>query len=243
MESAAAERPAPLWAQIEARLRARIRSGELGPGQRLPAERTLARTLGVSRMTVRQALGALADAGLVERGVGRGTFVSGAGRVVHDLRRVGGFTAAVERHGLRAGSRVLEARERTAPPVVAAALGLRPGAPAIRVRRLRSAGGRALVLEDAWLPAVRLPGLLDRDLSGSLHAVLRDGYELESAEVLERLEPGVAGAQEARALGVERGAPLMLVERVERTAQGVPVLYARERHRGDRSRFVVHARL
>jgi GntR family transcriptional regulator len=240
METVAGERRAPLWAQIEASLRARISSGEFSPGERLPAERDLARELGVSRMTVRQALGVLAEAGLVERGVGRGTFVSSAGKVVHDLRRVIGFTEAVERQGLRAGARVLEARERQPPARVAAALGLPAGENALRIRRLRSAGGRVLAIEDSWLPARRFPGLLDHDLTGSIYALLRDPYGLAPVEALERLEPVAASAQEARALGIEPGAPLMQVERVARTAQGITVEYARDRHRGDRARFLVH---
>ena len=72
----------PAWAQIEAQLAERISSGGLRAGERLPPERELARSLGVSRMTVRQALGSLARRGLVDRGVGRGTFVRDhAGRV------------------------------------------------------------------------------------------------------------------------------------------------------------------
>jgi GntR family transcriptional regulator len=62
----------PAWAQIEAQLAERIESGGLQAGERLPPERELARSLGVSRMTVRQALGALAERGLVDRGGGAG---------------------------------------------------------------------------------------------------------------------------------------------------------------------------
>jgi GntR family transcriptional regulator len=233
-------RPAPAWAQIEARLLDRIRSGELGPGARLPPERDLARTLGVSRMTVRQALAGLAGRGLLDRGVGRGTFVAPAGKVVHDLRRIAGFTEVVERHGLAPGARVLEARERRAPPAVAAALELAAGARVLRIRRLRSADGQPLALEDSWLPAERLPGLLACRLTGSLYALLRDAYGLGPVEAVERLEPVAAGAQEARQLGIEPGAPLMLVERVARAEGGVAVEYARDRHRGDRARFLVH---
>ncbi|MCW3009587.1 MAG: transcriptional regulator, GntR family with sensor domain protein, partial [Solirubrobacterales bacterium] len=64
----------PAWAQIEEDLARRIE--RLDVGSRLPPERDLAGELGVSRSTVRQALGALAGRGLVERGVGRGTFVA-----------------------------------------------------------------------------------------------------------------------------------------------------------------------
>ncbi|WP_028061425.1 GntR family transcriptional regulator [Candidatus Solirubrobacter pratensis] len=65
----------PAWAQIAAQLAQRIEGGELSAGERLPPERALAQAFGVSRMTLRQALDALARRGLVDRGVGRGTFV------------------------------------------------------------------------------------------------------------------------------------------------------------------------
>ena len=54
-----------------------ILSGGFEPGDRLPAERTLAADFGVSRPTVRQAVSALAARGLVEARVGSGTFVVG----------------------------------------------------------------------------------------------------------------------------------------------------------------------
>ncbi|HZT54518.1 MAG TPA: FadR/GntR family transcriptional regulator, partial [Gaiellaceae bacterium] len=54
-----------------------VLSGRFRPGDRLPPERQLATTFGVSRPTVRQALGVLAAHGLVETRVGSGTFVVG----------------------------------------------------------------------------------------------------------------------------------------------------------------------
>ena len=70
-----------------------------------------------------------------------------------------------------------------------------------------------MLLEDSWLPAARFPGLLDHDLTGSLYVLMRDGYGLDPVSAVERLEPIVARAHEARALAVPEGAPLMLVER------------------------------
>ena len=229
----------PVWAQIEERLAERIEEGHLAVGERLPPERELAEWLGVSRMTVRQALGALAARGLVERGVGRGTFVRAPGKVVHDLSGTLGFTEQLGRQGIAAGAELVSAVEEQATEAVAAALEIDPGSSTLRVRRVRSAAGRPLALEDSWLPAARFPGLLERDLGGSLYALMRDGYGLEPTEAVERLEPVVARAHEAALLGVPEGAPLMLVERTAR-AGGVAVEFARDRHRGDRSRFVVH---
>ena len=100
----------PAWAQIEAQLAERIESGGLQAGERLPPERELARSLGVSRMTVRQALDTLARRGLVDRGVGRGTFVrTHVSRIEGHVVEVAGervVVAVPEGSGLRPGSRV-----------------------------------------------------------------------------------------------------------------------------------------
>ena len=140
-------------------------------------------------MTVRQALASLAARGMVERGVGRGTFVRAPEPVVHDLTRVAGFTEQAERSGLAAGATILEAREYAAPEHVARPLELDPGAPVVRLVRIRSAGGRPLALEDTWVPGERFPGLLEHDLSGSLYALMRERYDLAPTAATERLEP------------------------------------------------------
>ena len=229
----------PAWVQIEEQLTDRIESGALAPGARIPPERDLAEALSVSRMTVRQALASLAARGLVERGVGRGTFVREAPKVVHDLTRVAGFTEEVERQGLAAGARIIEARACTAPDHVAHALGIEPDGPVLRVERVRLGGDRPLTLEDSWLPAARFPGLLDRDLTGSLYALMRDVYDLGPQTATERLEPVAARSYEADTLDVEEGVPLMLVERIAYAADGTAVEFARDRHRGDAARFVI----
>jgi GntR family transcriptional regulator len=229
----------PAWVQIEEQLADRIESGALAAGERLPPERDLAQALSVSRMTVRQALASLAVRGLVERGVGRGTFVRAPAKVVHDLTRVAGFTEEVERLGLEAGARILEAAQSPAPDHVAQALGIDLGAAVVRLERVRLGGGEPISLEDAYVPAARFPGLLDEDLSGSLYALMRDRYGLAPVTATERLEPIAAGSYEAEALGVEEGSPLMFVERIAYAADGIAVEFARDCHRGDRAHFVV----
>ena len=168
------------------------------------------------------------------------TFVRGAGRrLEHDLSRVAGFTEQAEAQGLEAGAEILAAAEQPAPPHVAEALAIAVGAPVIRLERVRSGDGRAVTLEDSCLPAERFPGLLGHDLGGSVYTLMRDEYGLAPVEAVERLEAVSARAHEAEALGVPEGSPLMLVERTAYAAGGVPVEFARDRHRGDRARFVV----
>ncbi|GAA3131739.1 FCD domain-containing protein [Planomonospora alba] len=76
--SLGALRPSSLVDQATQRLRDQITSGEWPVGTRLPGETTLARTLGVGRSTVREAVRALAGAGLVQARQGAGVFVVAA---------------------------------------------------------------------------------------------------------------------------------------------------------------------
>jgi DNA-binding FadR family transcriptional regulator len=71
--------PRRLYRQIADQIRSLVRSGEYTAGQRLPPERDLARQLGVSRPSVREALIALEVEGLVEVRIGSGIYVVGAG--------------------------------------------------------------------------------------------------------------------------------------------------------------------
>ena len=147
----------------------------LAPGDPLPSERELAERYDVARMTVRAEITALAAEGRVERVQGRGTFVAEA-RVAQAARAVlvhGGHAGAGPEAGLRgprAGRRA-GGRPRRPPPAP------RPGTAVVRVRRVRSADGEPMALEEAFLPAERFGALADEDLKGaSLFTVLEERF-------------------------------------------------------------------
>jgi GntR family transcriptional regulator len=226
--------------QIEDWLADAIAAGRLNPGDRLPTEHDLAAWLGVSRMTLRHALGELAQRGLVTRAVGRGggTFVAEA-KLEQDLTTLAGFSEQLRRHGKVAGARVLAAGSIPASAAAAAALELGQGEPVIEVRRIRLADGRPIVIEHSQFPAAVFPGLLDCRLDGSLYELLEERYGQRPHRARESLEPVIAGVREAEALEVDEGAPLMLVERTAYSVTGRPLEFARDRFRGDRTKVVV----
>ncbi|HEY2638563.1 MAG TPA: GntR family transcriptional regulator [Streptosporangiaceae bacterium] len=227
-------------AQIEDWLADAIAAGQLSPGDRLPTEHDLAAWLGVSRMTLRHALGELAQRGLVTRTVGRGggTFVAEP-KLEQDLTTLAGFSEQLRRYGKVAGARVLAAALIPASPAAASALGLQPGEQVHDVRRIRLADGRPIVIEHSQFPAELFPGLLDCRLDGSLYDLLAENYGLRPHRARESLEPVVAGVREAEALDVDEGAPLMLVERTAYARAGQPLEFARDLFRGDRTKVVV----
>jgi DNA-binding GntR family transcriptional regulator len=229
----------PVHAQIERWLMEVITGGRLTAGQRLPGERDLAAALRVSRMTLRQALDGLARRGVLVRLPGRagGAFVAEP-KIDYDLTGSAGFTEQMRRAGRRADAAVLVARTVPAGAPVAAALLLAPGEPVHELVRVRSADGTAVVVVRSWLPAAVLPGLLDLPLTGSLRALLDQRYGLAPDSSVGHLEPVTADPDDAAALDVPTGTPLVSVERTARAA-GTPVELAHHRYRADRVRLVV----
>jgi len=230
----------PLHAQIGEVIEQAIGSGGLQPGDRLPPERELAAWFGVNRLTLRQALSDLERRRLIRRSVGRrgGTFVAEP-TVERDLSSFAGFSEQARRHGLTASALLLHAEQLPASDEVARGLELEAGAPIFEVARLRLANKRPVVLESSSFPAERFAGMLEESLAGSLYELLSERYDARPCRAVETLEPVRADSHAAQLLGVSRGAPLLLVERVAFDADGRPVEFAKDLFRGDRTRVVV----
>jgi DNA-binding GntR family transcriptional regulator len=208
------------YASIVGQIEQAIADGDLEVGDRLPAERALAARHGVSRMTVRQALGVLEARGLIRRATGRsgGSFVAPP-KVERDLAAFGGLSAQLARQGVVAGARVLTTRTTDA---------------GIEIVRLRLADREPIAVERSTFPH-RLAYLLERDLTGSLYDLLADDVP---SRAVERIEPVLADADDAALLHVRVGDPLLLVDRIAYADDGEVVETARDLFRGDRTRIV-----
>lgn len=233
---------APAHVQIVDWVDAAVAEGRLAPGDRLPPERRLAATLGVSRMTLRQALATLEQRGVVTRSIGRhgGTFVA-APKLERDVSVFAGLSEQLRRQNVTAGARVVSAAEVPADETVAGALMLQPGDPIAEIVRVRFADEAPLALERSRFSLARFPGLLELDLTGSLYELLAERYDAPPDHAVERMEPVLAGETEADLLETAVGSPLMLVERIAYAASGEPVELARDVFRGDRTRIVAWA--
>lgn len=234
---------APAHARITSWLEKLIVSAVLAPGDRLPSEVEFAEALGVSRMTLRQALAAIEAKGLIDRRRGRfgGNFVC-APRFEFDHANLPGFTEQMRRIDVEAGARVLRARTVRPAADVRRHLELSAGARVHEVLRARTAHGEPILLEQAHLPAAVFPGLLSSDLTGSLYSIMR-GYGAAPASADEQIEATRADAATADVLGVAPGDPVLLITRTARTEGGVAVEFSRDYHRSDRTRLCIRARV
>lgn len=218
-----------------------IAARALQPGDKLPAEVEIATALGVSRMTLRQALSSVEAKGLIDRRRGRfgGSFVA-TPRFEFDHAGLPGFTEQMRRIHVEAGAVVLRAGTRRPTPDVRRALGVKRDDQVHEVLRARSANGDPIVLEETYFPASIFPGLLTADLTGSLYSVMRK-YGLSPFTADEHIEATQATDQQAELLGVEPGFALLLITRTSFAESGVAVEFSRDYHRSDRTRIRIRS--
>jgi len=229
----------PVYCQLVARLRERIRSGAHPAGSRFLTEREIAARFDVSRPTANKALAALVAEGALAFRKGIGTFVS-ADALEYDLSHLVSFTEKARAAGRIPTTRVLSfARIPAAAvdPDPRAALGLGAHEEAFRIVRLRLADGVPVILERRHLRAQPCPGLRRSDLAGSLYRLLTDRYRLEIGGADEEIRAVRLGRADARLLGVGRGDAALQVTAVARLSSGQPIWHESTLYRGDAYAF------
>lgn len=206
-------------------------------GDRLGDERGLAARLGVSRATLRQAVGRLEAEGKVRRTIGRtGGIVVTDGRLERNLNTINGLPDIARAQGIHVDTTVISLALTIPDLREQRLLRLSDGEVVYRLLRLRSADGRALSLELTRLPAARFPGLDSHDLS-SLYRAMREHYGTAPSACDESLDVVLTDPERAELLGVEVGEPLMHVERVTTDAAGAPIELADDLFVASRIRF------
>lgn len=233
-------RPEPLWHQAEQALRALIADGTWPDGTQLPNEGKLSEILGVSRITIRHALRNVEESGLLRREHGRGTFVR-TSTVTAGVRGLTSFTQEMADRGLVVGSRVLEIGELPASEEVANALEIAQGETVVMLRRLRAGNNQPIGIQNAFMPARRVPGLVD--IVGpipSLYELLRSRFGISPQVAREIYRVGSVSAEDAALLDVEAGSPAFIVQRITSDGHG-PFEYTVSTMRGDR--YEIRSRL
>jgi GntR family transcriptional regulator len=216
----------PLYRRLAEVLIGKIDSGIIGDNQAIPSERDLVVEYNVSRDTVRKAVRYLEERGVLYSEHGRGTFVTPA--VFRRMTRsLDSFSQDSTRRGAAPGQRILSIESLPASMAIAGVLGLEPGHPLTRLRRVRTFNGNPVGLHDAYLS---LPdgarfdrGELER--CGSLYRLFQEKFDITPAEAVENLTVGLADDDEASLLQVAVGSPLLVCERVTLTDRREPVEY------------------
>jgi GntR family transcriptional regulator len=209
---------APLYRQIRQLLVESLRRGDWMPGTAIPSETELATRFQVSQGTVRKAIDELASENLLVRRQGKGTYVA----THQEPRAQFRFLRLSPDRGepVAASSRFLQCQRVRASADIASRLDLRVGAALIHVRRLLLFGELPRVLDDIWLPAGPFRNLsadLLAQYKGPLYGLFESEFGVRMIRAREQLRAVAASADDAEALRVQPGSPLLRVDRVSYT--------------------------
>ncbi|EUB98915.1 transcriptional regulator, GntR family with UTRA sensor domain containing protein [Rhizobium sp. CF080] len=211
-----------------------IKTKELGLGDRLPSEERLVEDFGVARPTLREALKILEQDGIIRTEHGRGRFVM-AGAALHIERPITTFesvTDMVEGYGYSTTTQLLKLTEMAADDEIASGLQCLSGTPVLRIERLRSEGTRPILYSIDFIKAETAGNAISTiDWSGSLVQILRRrgvAPVASTANVSATLLP----ADAVKHWKLADFGPVLLVTETCFTAEGTPILFAKDYHHG-----------
>ncbi|NCQ23049.1 MAG: phosphonate metabolism transcriptional regulator PhnF [Rhodobacteraceae bacterium CG17_big_fil_post_rev_8_21_14_2_50_63_15] len=223
-----------LWRVIHDNLSADIAAGRYAPGDKLPTEAALATRFGVNRHTVRRALGALAERGVIFSRRGAGTFVT------HDPADYPIGTRVRFHQNLRAAGRlpakeILGLETRAADAAETEALRLAAGARVHVYHGLSLADGMPVALFRSSFPADRFPDLPETLARlKSVTAALAEHGVPDYTRASTRLNAKLASPTQALHLHLAPGAPILRTIAINVDSAGQPIEYGRTWFAGDR---------
>jgi len=233
MHSAAGGGKLLLYQQLQQALRRAIDEGAWGSASAIPAERQLASALGISRITVRKAIDALVEEGLLVRRAGAGNFINT--RIEKNFAKLSSFSEDMRARGRVPRNEWIKRSEGLVTPEEALRLRLSPGAPVYRFHRIRYADEVPMCLEYATIAAFALPSL-DAVGDSMYEALQAAGHR--PVRALQRLSALLLNAEQARQLGTREGDAGLCVERLGFARDGRAVEFCRSYFRGDMYDFV-----
>lgn len=229
----------PMYLQLREILRSQIEDGEFIPGSAIPSENELAQTYGLHRLTVRNAITALVNEGLLKPIQGKGVFVIGE-KIGRDLEKLSGFRQTMRERGVIPGTHVIITTRRPAGLKYAQILEILPEDHIYYIRRLCLAEEEPVSMEDIFIPCKLLSALESVDLNVFS---LFDIYKFNGIQVTkawQTLSVTNLDAKDARILQIKPETKVLLFECISRDENGKVIEFSRSYTRSDKASFTVH---
>lgn len=230
----------PYYVQVKEGVKDLIAKGQLKPGDMLTTELSLSEQLGISRLVVHRAYRELVTEGFLIRRRAKGTFVSPPRQQSYTV--VGPLFSVSEnmaRDGLKASNRILSQEVVQADEETRDELKLQDASKVVHIHNLRMVDQLPLAVEDMYFPAERFPKLAVMDLNNrSVYATIEKLYDAHPQEAQDIVSAGAATRDEARWLGINKGAPVMRVRRTSLDREGKVVEYSKVVFHAERYQFV-----
>jgi GntR family transcriptional regulator len=223
--------PLPIYYQLEQAILDKISHGEWSPGSAISSERELSESLGISRMTIRQAISELVKEGVLYTEKGRGTFVTQP-RI--EQTGIMSFTEAATSKGLEPVTVVSGFRIVSPEKEILHKLSLRDDEKTYHIQRIRMAGTLIIGIEEIFLPSGLYNGLSKEDLTGSLYKILSEKYGYTVDRMETSFEAIIPEENENKLFKVNVTIPLLRISGVNISSSGRKLFYERSIYRSDK---------
>ncbi len=229
----------PIYLQLREIIRSKIEENDYPPGTAIPSENELADTYEINRLTVRSAIDALVNEGLLKRIQGKGVYVM-SGKVSRDLETLSGFSQTIREKNATPSTKILAKTVRTAGSKYAKIFGVSPSSKLYYVKRISYYNGEPMGLEEIYIPFDIVPKLSGIDLSVFSLYEIYGFYNIDIKRATETLDLVRLDANESRVLGIDGDSTVMLFTSVTYDAKGRAVEYARNYVLGNKCEFTVN---
>jgi GntR family transcriptional regulator len=238
---------APLYQKIANLLEKKIRTGEFPLQSKLPPEILIAKDFGVSLITVRGAMKVLMSKGLVERFPGKGTFVINHSE---ELTMWGlGSLNELNLTTVKSDMSTLFSKIINLPDWLQKVMGLAVASKINWMRNVRSMNGERFMLSDVYHPPVFSPLIHSKKFSNLLSErklvilVICELEDIKLGEIRQSLRATLAKGEVAKALNINEGIPLLLIDRIFLDTDGKVIQFGRTHYRVDHYGYELNLRL
>ncbi|TCS63083.1 GntR family transcriptional regulator [Varunaivibrio sulfuroxidans] len=228
----------PLYIQVKQRILDAIRARRWKPGEMLPSEHQLAEEFSVSQGTLRKAIDELVTQNIIIRQQGKGSFIA-THTADHSLFYFFHLVDAQNRRELP-HSAVRRIRIRRGLSAECARLGLKAGSSLLDIKRVRDIGGAPVINETVLLSAATFGSLKDmsESLPNTLYKLYQEKYDTTVTSAAESLRAVGADEDDADALSIEVGTPILEIDRIAFNLDRQPIEIRISRCRTDRYHYL-----
>ena len=217
----------------------RIRQGLYQPATQIPPENELAIEFNVSRATVRSAISALVERGLVVRRHGVGTFVSQRSRLTNTLNEAIDFNEMIAKNGFQPGVQHISTQQLLPEAHLAAALQITKTQPVLQEYKVFTADEipviYCLTVMPTWMfDEVTIHQILaNPEITEPLYKFVEQCCQQQIDHFVAKVQAEVAENCQFPQLTLATGTPILVIEEVAYNSQEIPLWYSLEYYPND----------
>ena len=232
----------PIYVQIEKYFLELIQENKIKVGELFPSETTLSKELGVSRMTIRQAINNLVINGYLVRSRGKGTFVKerDTKKIELPLDKLRNFSKEVQKSGKEPVNIVVVFKLTEAPLNIAKILKISEGEKVFYMERLRCLGDVPAVLEQTYMRNDLFEDLTEGIILSSKYKYIQEkGYKIKESK--REIMAEIPLENVASLLKLNRNEPVLKAKSITFLDDGTPFEYSEISYNQKKYKFTLIA--